>query len=117
VAAQPAAAAATDQLAAAVAPGAEVAGVTAAGIPALTAAAGAAAAPAETSPASAEAAAPAAEVAGVQAAAPLAAALSNVGGVVASVLPSTGEPAALFGIALLGLAGAGLFMRRLGRPR
>jgi hypothetical protein len=40
-----------------------------------------------------------------------------VGGVVASVLPSTGEPAALFGIALLGLAGAGLFMRRIGRSR
>ena len=64
----------------------------------------------------AEAAAPAEEVAGVQAAGPLAA-LSNVGGVVASVLPSTGEPAALFGIALLSLAGAGLFLRRLGRPR
>ena len=64
----------------------------------------------------AEAAAPAEEVAGVQAAAPLAA-LSTLGGVVASVLPSTGEPAALFGIALLGLAGAGLFLRRLGRPR
>ena len=64
----------------------------------------------------AAAAAPGEEVAGVQAAGPLAA-LSNVGGVVASVLPSTGEPAALFGIALLGLAGAGLFLRRLGRPR
>jgi hypothetical protein len=45
------------------------------------------------------------------------AALSNVGGVVASILPSTGEPLALFGIGLLALAGAGLFMRRLGRPR
>jgi len=84
--------------------------VTAAGIPAV------AAAPVEASTATAEAAAPADEVAGVQAAGPLAA-LSNVGGVVASVLPSTGEPAALFGIVLIGLAGAGLFMRRLGRPR
>ena len=60
--------------------------------------------------------APAEEVAGVQAIGPLAA-LSNVGGAVASVLPSTGEPVALFGIVLLGLAGAGLFMRRLGRTR
>ena len=66
--------------------------------------------------AAADAAAPADEVAGVQAIGPLAA-LSNVGGAVASVLPSTGEPVALFGIVLLGLAGAGLFMRRLGRPR
>jgi len=56
------------------------------------------------------------EVAGVQAVGPLAA-LATVGGVVASVLPSTGEPVVLFGIGLLGLAGAGLFMRRLGRPR
>jgi hypothetical protein len=59
---------------------------------------------------------PAEEVAGVQASGPLAA-ISNVGGVVASALPSTGEPVALFGIVLFGLAGAGLFMRRLGRPR
>ena len=81
--------------------------MTAAGIPA---------APTEASATAAEAAAPADEVAGVQAVGPLAT-LSNVGGAVASVLPSTGEPAALFGIVLFGLAGAGLFMRRLGRPR
>jgi hypothetical protein len=66
----------------------------------------------------ASAAAPdAEEVAGVQAAA-LPALASTAGAVIAGMLPATGQPVALFGIGMLGLAGIGLFMRRIGRkPR
>jgi hypothetical protein len=50
----------------------------------------------------------------VQATGP-AAILAVAGETVAGMLPATGEPVALFGIGLLGLAGIGLFMRRIAR--
>jgi hypothetical protein len=64
-------------------------------------------APSEVAGVNAEEGTPADDVAGVRAAGPAV----NL----AALLPATGEPLALFGMGLLGLAGIGLFMRRIGR--